>query len=296
MARRQAQSEHKRGARSGSVLIRILNVVLIAVVVCAMLLMLASELVIDRAGCVIFGYCFKSAQTGGDLLVQSGDRTVAVIPYLAQAADFANSFSGYLTLILPPCVLLVVLQLIRTRRREDDAPAQQGDDRPAQQAEDAARTPQEKRADAAFVRQQQAQSDADLTLLEMALDAETPASPDAAAASQREDAAAQLAMQQAQQQELLHQIAQLKQALYESEARNEALRARAVEAIRKARQERFERDAYADARRYADAPQNWQTPVYPPYIPYSHRGDDPAYVQDAPVWEESGQMPPHMYR
>lgn len=116
--------------RRGRFWVGFLNTILILIVVVSMLLMIVSELVIDQQDRTIFGFQLQSAQTEngereGDLILVKGEKRTA-LPYVAAAASFANSVTGYIVLIFPPCALLILVQVIAAGRenREEQLEAQ----------------------------------------------------------------------------------------------------------------------------------------------------------------------------
>jgi len=229
--------EKQKEKRKRHIWIPILNVIFVIIVVVAMLLMVVSELVLDK-GLEIFGYSLETVAQQDVMIIKDGVEVVQ-IPYAAAIASYVNSVPGYVTVIFPPCVLLVILQVIASSLEKK------------QEAKEAEKKAEEEKT-------QPAQTNAQEHVYRPVINAN--ASQTGAQPQEPEEV---------QVQELMQNIEQLKAALQQSQNQNEELRIRAVQAIKTAREQQSPPQGTIYQQPYVQMPpQMPQYPVYPVYPVY----------------------------
>ncbi len=241
--------------RKRHIWIPILNVILVIIVVLAMLLMVVAELVLDK-GVQVFGYSLETVSGQNALLIKDGLELLQ-IPYGAAVASYINSVPGYVTVIFPPCVLLVILQVIASSLEKKQEKKQQEQQSKKEEAAKASSAP---KAQEHIYRP---------VIVQNAAEAET--------AQTQSDLPEDV-------QELKQNIEQLKVALQQSQSQNEELRIRAVQAIKKAREQSPPQGTIYQQPYPQMPPQIPQYPVYPMY---------PVYPPQQ-YYPQQGYYPPQM--
>jgi len=250
----------------------ICNTILIIVVVVSLGLMIISELVLDNPAATFAGFNLKTG-AGESIVVSKAGNDVLQIPFAAKAAGYVNSIPGYVTVIFPPCVLLVVLQVIASGLDKKDAQEEQ-------EAKTEQEEPDEEKQDEP-VKERVSQ---DTGRVKRPAMQKTPAHD----LDEMLDETAPKGQETPQVQELLEDIEQLKAALQQSQNQNEELRVRAVQAIKKAREQQ--------PVVYAQQPYMQMPPQMPPQIPYtSYPVYPPVYSQQPYGAYYPPQMPQQPY-
>lgn len=220
------------------------NIILVTVVVIAMLLMVLSELVLDK-DVGIFGYTLCTGARDSVLLVKDSAQ-ILEIPMLAMIAGYVNSVPGYVTVIFPPCVLLVILQIIASNIEKKNGGEEEEEKISAENTADQQKRSKKPAEETAHVYR--------------------PVNAQAAETVQEQASAPKPA------DDLMLENQQLKAALQQSQNQNEELRVRAVQAIRKAREQQVMYPYPPMQQMPPQMPYPPQYPVYPVYLQQPYGG------------------------